>query len=170
MRAVPGQVHLCLEEGTQSAWLHEILEPHVFELVVMVPPKSRGSKDDLRDAWSRANDLRVGTIETCVYQGPKHFAIRGLARRIEGSQDATDRPFRDQLASALKQLDQLRDLAGALRKLDTRGLGKGRDELASHRSAPAAPFLTGRDPVEPTSEACSRSGWSSSSPPPRTAA
>ena len=74
VRGVPGQVHLCLEEGTQSAWLHEILEPHVFELVVMVPPKSRGSKDDLRDAWSRANDLRVGTIETRVFKGPKHFA------------------------------------------------------------------------------------------------
>jgi hypothetical protein len=52
-------------------------------------------------------------------------SIRGLARRIEGSEDAADRRFRDQLASALKQLDQLRDLVGALRKLDTRGLDKG---------------------------------------------
>jgi hypothetical protein len=52
-------------------------------------------------------------------------SIRGLARRIEGSEEAADRRFRDQLASALKQLDQLRDLAGALRKLDTRGLGNG---------------------------------------------
>ena len=74
VRRIPGRVHVCLEEGTQSAWLHEILEPHVSALVVMVPPKRRGSKDDLRDAWSRANDLRVGAIETRVYKSPKHFA------------------------------------------------------------------------------------------------
>jgi hypothetical protein len=50
-------------------------------------------------------------------------AIRSLARRVEGSENAGDRRLRDQLALALKQLDQLRDLTAALRKLDTRGLG-----------------------------------------------
>jgi hypothetical protein len=33
LRAIPRPRHLCFEEGTQSAWLHEILSPHVDELV-----------------------------------------------------------------------------------------------------------------------------------------
>ncbi|MGB5368067.1 MAG: hypothetical protein WBN14_17535, partial [Polyangiales bacterium] len=34
LRNVPGNKHLCLEEGTQSAWLYEVLQGHVRELVV----------------------------------------------------------------------------------------------------------------------------------------
>lgn len=74
VRSIPGEVHLCLEEGTQSAWLHEILSPHVGEIVVSVPEENRGPKDDLRDAWARAEDLRTGRVRTRVYKAPKHFA------------------------------------------------------------------------------------------------
>ena len=35
VRNIPGRVHLCLEEGTQSAWLYELLAPHVVEAVVV---------------------------------------------------------------------------------------------------------------------------------------
>ena len=34
IRMIPGQKHLVFEEGTQSAWLYEILSPHVDEAVV----------------------------------------------------------------------------------------------------------------------------------------
>jgi hypothetical protein len=34
---------LCFEEGTQSAWLHEILSPHVDELVLVGVTQSRGA-------------------------------------------------------------------------------------------------------------------------------
>jgi len=74
VKGISGDVHLCLEEGTQSAWLHEILSPHTRELVVSVPEKKRGPKDDLRDAWSRADDIRVGRVQTRVYKAPKHLA------------------------------------------------------------------------------------------------
>ena len=51
VRSIPGRLHLCLEEGELSAWLHELLAPHVHELVVTVPRSTRGQpKDDLRDA------------------------------------------------------------------------------------------------------------------------
>jgi hypothetical protein len=70
---IPGRIHLCLEEGTQSSWLYEIFEPEVLEIVVTVPEKSKGSKDDLRDAWARADDLRTGRISTRVYKAPKHL-------------------------------------------------------------------------------------------------
>jgi hypothetical protein len=74
VRSVGGDVHLCLEEGTQSAWIHEILSPHTAEIVVSVPEKNRGPKDDLRDAWLRAEDIRTGRVQTRVYKAPKHLA------------------------------------------------------------------------------------------------
>ena len=36
LRSIPGKKHLCLEEGAQSAWLYEILSPHVEEIVVRI--------------------------------------------------------------------------------------------------------------------------------------
>jgi transposase len=81
LRAMPGELHLCLEEGTQSAWLHEILEPYVKEVVVTVPRESRGPKDDLRDAWARAEELRIGAIATRVYKAPKQLTMLRAAAR-----------------------------------------------------------------------------------------
>jgi len=74
-------VHVCLEEGTQSAWLYELLKPHVAEIVVSMPAKKRGAKDDQRDAWARAEELRVGGVETRVYKAPQHLgALRAAVR------------------------------------------------------------------------------------------
>src|ERR671926_625464 len=72
MRAVPGAKHLCLEEGAQSAWIYELLEQEVEELVVTIPDKRPGPKDDARDAWELAEHLRTGAIKRRVYkcQGP----------------------------------------------------------------------------------------------------
>jgi transposase len=84
VKSISGRIHLCLEEGTQSAWLHELLSPHVEELVVVMPPERRGPKDDLRDAWTRAEELRTGTIETRVYKAPQHLAALRNAVRAYG--------------------------------------------------------------------------------------
>jgi len=62
-RSIPGRVHVCLEEGTQSAWLYELLKPHAEEVVVTVPAESKGAKDDARDAWARADELRTGALQ-----------------------------------------------------------------------------------------------------------
>jgi len=74
VKGICGDVHLCLEEGTQSAWLHEMLSPYSTELVVTVPEKKRGPKDDLLDAWARADDIRTGRMQTRVYKAPKHLS------------------------------------------------------------------------------------------------
>lgn len=74
IKSIPGRVHLCIEEGAQSAWLYELLEPHVTEIVVAVPARTEGAKDDLRDAWARAEELRTGAIRTRVYKAPKQLA------------------------------------------------------------------------------------------------
>jgi len=84
LRSIPGRIHLCLEEGTQSAWLHELCSPYVEELAVVVPPQSKGAKDDLRDAWARADELRTGAIETRVYKAPQHLAALRNAVRAYG--------------------------------------------------------------------------------------
>lgn len=81
LKEIPGRRHLCLEEGTQSAWLHEVLEPHVAELVVTVPKAKKGTKSDEADAWARAEELRVGSVATKVFKAPRTFAgLREAAR------------------------------------------------------------------------------------------
>jgi transposase len=81
LKEIPGQKHLCLEEGTQSEWLNELLEPYVTELVVTVPKRKTGTKNDEADAWARAEELRVGSIDTKVFKAPRAFSgLREAAR------------------------------------------------------------------------------------------
>jgi transposase len=81
IRGMPGRLHICLEEGTQSAWLYELLEPHAEQVVVAMAPQTKGAKNDARDAWARAEELRVGAIRTHVYKAPGHFtALRNAVR------------------------------------------------------------------------------------------
>lgn len=54
VRAIARPRHLCLEEGTQSAWLYELLSPHVDELVVAGVAPRRGPKSDALDAMGLA--------------------------------------------------------------------------------------------------------------------
>jgi len=63
IKTIPGRKSLCLEEGTQSAWLYEVLSPHVDQVVVTrVEQKSAGNKDDIRDAFRLAEMLRLGNV------------------------------------------------------------------------------------------------------------
>ncbi len=84
VKGIGGRVHVCLEEGTQSAWLYELLKPHAAEVVVAVAPERKGPKDDQRDAWARANELRTGAIETRVFKAPEHLAGLRSAVRAYG--------------------------------------------------------------------------------------
>jgi transposase len=92
VRSIPGRLHLCLEEGELSAWLCELLSPHVYELVVTVPRSTKGQpKDDLRDAWARAEEIRIGAVNKRVYKPPLHLAPLRNAVRAYGMavQDVT---------------------------------------------------------------------------------
>jgi transposase len=81
IRGVAGHRHLIFEEGTHSAWLHEMLERHVDEIVVTGVAHSRGPKSDTRDAYALAEKLRIGAVEQSVFKAPKQFAaLRELAR------------------------------------------------------------------------------------------
>jgi len=81
MRLTPGQLHICLEEGTQSAWLVELLRPYAEEVVVSLPDKIRGPKSDKRDAWKLAEELRTGAVRISVYKAPAHLAALQCAVR-----------------------------------------------------------------------------------------
>jgi transposase len=81
VRAVARPRHLVFEEGTQSAWLYEILAPHVDEiLVVQATEASKGNKSDERDAFALAETLRGGKFDRKVYKAPQRFSrLRALA-------------------------------------------------------------------------------------------
>jgi transposase len=67
-----GSVHVTLEEGTCAAWLHELLKPHVTEVLVCDPRKNAllkaGNKNDRIDARKLADLLRTGLLSP-VYHG-----------------------------------------------------------------------------------------------------
>jgi transposase len=85
LKSIPGRVHLCMEEGELSGWLYELLAPHVAELVVAVPHSTRGRpKDDLRDAFARAEEVRIGAVTTRVYKAPPHLSGLKNAVRAYG--------------------------------------------------------------------------------------
>ncbi len=81
IRMIPGHKHLVFEEGLQSAWLYEILNPHVDDIVVAGITTSRGQKSDKSDAYGLAEDLRTGSLDKHVFKAPRQFTrLRELAR------------------------------------------------------------------------------------------
>ncbi len=68
LKEIPGEKHVCLEEGEYSEWLYEICEPLAARVAVVQPEKPRGSKSDAIDAWSRADELRRGTLPKLIYK------------------------------------------------------------------------------------------------------
>ena len=63
---------MTFEEGTSAAWLHDLLKPHVAQLIVCDPRKNAllkdGSKSDRIDARKLAELLRLNKLNP-VYQG-----------------------------------------------------------------------------------------------------
>src|SRR6202161_4271715 len=79
-----GSLHVTLEEGTCAAWLHDLLRPHVAEVLVCDPRKNAslkaGNKNDRIDAHKLADLLRTGLLSP-VYHGENGVrTLRELAR------------------------------------------------------------------------------------------
>jgi hypothetical protein len=77
VRQMPEPRHICLEEGTLSEWLYEVLSPHAERVVVAAVSERRGSRDDRRDAFGLADDLRLGAIKRKVYKERGRFGTLG---------------------------------------------------------------------------------------------
>src|SRR5271163_3753275 len=71
-QGLSGSLHVTLEEGTWAAWLYDLLQPHVTELVVCNPRKNallkQGSKSDRIDARKLAELLYLSKLSS-VYHG-----------------------------------------------------------------------------------------------------
>jgi transposase len=81
LKTIPGKRHVGLEEGTQSAWLYEILSPHAEEVIVAMIPESRGQKSDESDAFRLAEQLRTGAIKRHVFKEVGEYrTLRELGR------------------------------------------------------------------------------------------
>jgi len=81
LRLIPGRLHLCLEEGTQSQWLFELLAPHTHEIAVVSGEKNQGDKSDEGDALGLAERIRTGALGAKIFKAPITFtSVRDLAR------------------------------------------------------------------------------------------
>lgn len=91
VRKLRGTLHVCIEEGTWSEWLYEILSPHVAELVVYQNEWTPGAKSDAIDAHGLAEKLRIGQAGPGVFKAPKRYQkLREWARVYQAiAQDAT---------------------------------------------------------------------------------
>src|SRR6516165_7430165 len=79
-----GTLSVTFEEGTCTAWLYDLLKPHVARLVVCNARKiallKEGNKSDRIDAYKLADRLRLNDLQP-VYHGETSVrTLRELAR------------------------------------------------------------------------------------------
>jgi transposase len=84
IRGLRGSLHLTFEEGTCAAWLHDLLKPHVTEVLVCDPRKNAllrvGNKNDREDARKLAELLYLNKLRP-IYHGETGIrTLKELAR------------------------------------------------------------------------------------------
>ena len=87
LHGLRGELHVTLEEGTWAAWLYDLLQPQVQEVVVCNPRRNallkEGSKSDKVDARKLADLLRTGMLRP-VYHGENGLrTLRELGRSYQ---------------------------------------------------------------------------------------
>jgi len=87
LHGLRGELHVTWEEGTWAAWLYDLLQPQVEEVVVCNPRRNallkEGSKCDKVDARKLADLLRTGMLRP-VYHGENGLrTLRELARSYQ---------------------------------------------------------------------------------------
>jgi Transposase len=72
LHVLRGELHVTLEERTWAAWLYDLLQPQVHQLLVCNPRRNallkEGNKSDKVDARKLAELLRAGLLRP-VYHG-----------------------------------------------------------------------------------------------------
>ena len=89
VQGLRGTVQITCEETTQSAWLYDLLQPHVSKVVVCNPRKNAllkvGNKNDKLDARKLAELLRGNQLSP-VYHGQNSArALKELGRAYTGT-------------------------------------------------------------------------------------
>jgi len=79
-----GSLHVTLEEGTCAAWLHDLLKPHVAQVLVCDPRKNAlikaGNKSDRIDARKLADLLYLNKLNPVFHGETGNRALKELAR------------------------------------------------------------------------------------------
>src|SRR5437667_5022668 len=84
IQGIHGSLWVTFEEGSSAAWLYDLLQPHVAQVVVCDPRRNAllkaGNKNDRVDARKLSDLLRAGLL-TPVYHGQSGVhTLRELAR------------------------------------------------------------------------------------------
>jgi len=64
VKSLSGTVHLTFEEGTQSAWLYDLLRPLVAECIVCDPRRNK-----LLESGNKSDDIDVAKLSELLYLG-----------------------------------------------------------------------------------------------------
>jgi transposase len=87
VKGLSGTIHLTFEEGTQSAWLYDLLRPHVAECVVCNPRQNKlldaGNKGDRVDVQKLSELLYLGSLRAVYHGDHGTRALKELARNYE---------------------------------------------------------------------------------------
>src|ERR1700704_2663598 len=79
-----GSLHVTFEEGTCAAWLHDLLKPHVAQVLVCDPRKNAlikaGNKSDRIDARKLADLLYLNKLNPVFHGETGNRALKELAR------------------------------------------------------------------------------------------
>src|SRR5467141_2703650 len=87
LHGLQGELHVTWEEGTWAAWLYDLLQPHVHQVLVCNPRRNallkEGSKNDRVDARKLSDLLRTGMLRP-VYHGEHGLrTLRELGRSYQ---------------------------------------------------------------------------------------
>lgn len=115
-----GAIHVIFEEGTQSAWLYDLLGPRVAEVVVCNPRKHEKvageNHADRADAQKLANRLRLGEVKA-VYKGERGLrTLKELVHCYDSlvrERDARDESDQGGLSEPRDRLPRAQRLSGA---------------------------------------------------------
>jgi transposase len=84
IQGLRGSLRVTLEEGTCAAWLHDVLKPHVAQVLVCDPRKNAlikaGNKSDRIDAGKLADLLYLDKLHPVFHGEPGNRALKELAR------------------------------------------------------------------------------------------
>jgi transposase len=84
IRGLRGSLHVTFEEGTCAAWLHDLLKPHVTEVLVCDPRKNAllkvGNKSDRIDSRKLAELLRSNLLRSVYHEETGVRTVKELAR------------------------------------------------------------------------------------------
>jgi transposase len=115
LRGLRGDLYVTFEEGTSAAWLYDLIQPHVTQIVVCNPRQNallnHGNKSDRIDARKLAELLRGSQLKP-VYHG--EHGVRALKELVRSyltiSKDLARVMTKVKALYYYQQLDALRSL------------------------------------------------------------